>query len=411
MQHESVFQALFANSDQQMQQEQQRLELLNINLAPTTNDNSANAVPPFGSTQGSPASRFVIPSFSSQGSGFGGASSSSQSQDFYAPSCSYNTSHSTSTSNSGSSLFTFAGCNLKAPLPRSFRPTIHHVICGRGKKCYGHVGNRHFLNVVVASHIDAYAKAETKLEKSDIVQRVVCEVEVKGGFVRLDNKTGDYYVAAEQEGREKTSQALRDCLKHKYKSSKDIKRRNRKTKRLMMAQQVLHQAKDDMIASSESSSASRAPTPTHSSGLMTWSQANNDEQTLICNPGSSQQDEQDLTALTAIRHGWSMRREHQVQQHEVAAASRTVRAVSASSLDQHFQGGEQEDNRRTVSTTTAAICFPRLPLRLFPSATHAGGGGAGISDDEDEEDDYLAPLPILNGWEDLDNLGDIAELF
>jgi len=407
MQHESVFQALFANSDQQMQQQQQqRYELFNINLASTTNDNSANTVPPFGSTRGSPASRFAIPSFSSQGSGFGGASSSSQSQDFYAPSCSYNT----STGNSGSSLFTFAGCNLKAPLPRSFRPTIHHVICGRGKKCYGHVGNRHFLNVVVSSHIDAYAKADTKLEKSDIVQRVVCEVEVKGGFVRLDNKTGDYYVAAEQEGREKTSQALRDCLKHKYKSCQDIKRRNRKTKRRMMAQQVIHQAKDDMIASSESS-ASRAPTPTHSSGLMTWSQANNDEQTLLCNPGSSQQqDEQDLTALTAIRHGWSMRREHQVQ-HEAAAASRTVRAVSASSLDQHFQGGEQEDNRRTVSTTTAAICFPRLPLRLFPSATHAGGGGAGISDDEDEEDDYLAPLPILNGWEDLDNLGDIAELF
>jgi len=124
------------------------------------------------------------------------------------------------------------------PLPRTFIPTIHHVICGRGKKCYGHIGNKHFLSLAT-SYVEAYEHAKSKQAKSSIVQAVVDEVNIKGGFVRLETKTGRYFVAEDQEGREKTSQALRDFLKDKYKSSKDIKRKNRKQKRL--AKQAIHE--------------------------------------------------------------------------------------------------------------------------------------------------------------------------
>lgn len=119
----------------------------------------------------------------------------------------------------------------RIPYPPDFVPTVHHVICGRGKKSYGHCGNKNFL-AIVSRHIDEYSLATTKQEKSDIVQSIVDGLEAKGGFVRLDAKTGLYFQAEEGAGREKTSQALRDCLNHKYKSSKDIKRKNRKEKRL-----------------------------------------------------------------------------------------------------------------------------------------------------------------------------------
>lgn len=125
----------------------------------------------------------------------------------------------------------------RIPYPKEFVPTMAHVICGRGKKSYGHCGNKNFLTVV-AGHIDEYSEATTKQEKSDIVQAIVDILEAKGGFIRLDPKSGLYYKAEDGAGREKTSQALRDCLNHKYKSSKDIKRKNRKQKRL--AKQAVH---------------------------------------------------------------------------------------------------------------------------------------------------------------------------
>lgn len=158
-----------------------------------------------------------------------------------------NSPHNLSCGSSNSSLSTCSGASRstkssngsdRVPYPEGFVPTIHHVICGRGKKSYGHCGNKNFLTIV-AQHIDEYAAANTKQEKSDIVQSIVDILEAKGGFIRQDTKTGLYYKAEDGAGREKTSQALRDCLNHKYKSSKDIKRKNRKQKRL--AKQAVHE--------------------------------------------------------------------------------------------------------------------------------------------------------------------------
>ena len=165
-------------------------------------------------------------------------------------SCSSNNTRCSSKSNTG---------GQRIPYPRDFVPSVHHVICGRGKKSYGHCGNKNFLTIV-AGHIDEYAAATTKQEKSDIVQSIVDILEAKGGFIRLDAKTGLYYKAEDGAGREKTSQALRDCLNHKYKSSKDIKRKNRKQKRL--AKQAVHQHVSEKRPSMTSSTAAPKKTTT-----------------------------------------------------------------------------------------------------------------------------------------------------
>lgn len=137
-------------------------------------------------------------------------------------------------------------------LPEDFEPKINHVICGRGKKSYGHTGNQRFL-AIVRRRVQDYADAATKHQKSDIVQSVVEEIEASGtgGFIRLDAKTGRYSVAEDGAGREKTSQALRDGLDNKYKSSKAIKRHNRKEKRL--AKQTIHGAVERRASTGSSS--------------------------------------------------------------------------------------------------------------------------------------------------------------
>lgn len=130
-------------------------------------------------------------------------------------------------------------------LPEEFEPSKYHVICGRGKKSYGHVGNQWFLTVV-SSRINDYAKADTKQEKSEIVHKLVAEIRDAGGFIRQDEQTGRYFRVAEGEGRDKVSQALRDALKHKYKSSKDVKRTNRKAKRMATRQHSMGSRRGSM---------------------------------------------------------------------------------------------------------------------------------------------------------------------
>ncbi|CAB9525333.1 hypothetical protein SEMRO_1663_G289430.1 [Seminavis robusta] len=123
----------------------------------------------------------------------------------------------------------------KIVFPDDFCPGINFVVCGRGKRSYGHYGNKHFAKEIVSRHIQEYSFAKTKQEKSAIVQTIVNEVESVGGFIRYDSKLRRYVRAEDNIGREKTSQALRDCIQSKYKSSKDIKRETRKQKRLARA--------------------------------------------------------------------------------------------------------------------------------------------------------------------------------
>ena len=65
--------------------------------------------------------------------------------------------------------------NAKRPLPASFTPGSHDVICARGSRAFNHEGNRRFRDMV-KDNMEAYKSASTKLEKSIIVSKIVDDV-------------------------------------------------------------------------------------------------------------------------------------------------------------------------------------------------------------------------------------------
>jgi hypothetical protein len=114
------------------------------------------------------------------------------------------------------------------PLPPNFEPGPDDVICGRGKKCYNHVGNERF-RLRVLTYLDEYSAAKSKLDKSGVLSKVVDAVRQqspKGGFVKQDEK-GNWHEVGDFLAREKTSQSFRDALHDRYKSSNISKKKRR----------------------------------------------------------------------------------------------------------------------------------------------------------------------------------------
>lgn len=114
------------------------------------------------------------------------------------------------------------------PLPENFEPGPDDVICGRGKKCYNHIGNERFRQRVL-TFLDEYSKAKSKLDKSGVLSKVVQEVRQNspsGGFVKQD-ANGAWFEVGDFLAREKTSQAFRDALHDRYKSSNLSKKKRR----------------------------------------------------------------------------------------------------------------------------------------------------------------------------------------
>ena len=102
------------------------------------------------------------------------------------------------------------------------------MICGRGKKCYNHVGNERF-RVRVSKMLDEYSKAKSKLDKSGVLASVVDQIRAlspDGGFVK-QNEEGRWFEVGDFLAREKTSQAFRDALHERYKSSNVAKKKKR----------------------------------------------------------------------------------------------------------------------------------------------------------------------------------------
>ena len=104
----------------------------------------------------------------------------------------------------------------KTALAADFSPSMYDVICGRGKECYNHVGNRRF-RVSIEMVLDKYTRAETKTEKSLIVMTLVDKIRSNcgpsgGGFIRFDRKTNRWYEIGDEAAREKVGQTLRETM-------------------------------------------------------------------------------------------------------------------------------------------------------------------------------------------------------
>ena len=124
------------------------------------------------------------------------------------------------------------------PLPDDFEPGPDDVICGRGKKCYNHIGNERFRRRVL-TFLEEYSRAKSKLDKSGVLSKVVYEVRQnspKGGFVKQD-ANGVWFEVGDFLAREKTSQAFRDALHDRYKSSNLSKKKRRQEEQAKSHQQ------------------------------------------------------------------------------------------------------------------------------------------------------------------------------
>jgi hypothetical protein len=103
------------------------------------------------------------------------------------------------------------------------------VICGRGKHCFNHPGNRKF-RYFIDTFLPSYAAASCKLEKSNVVSDIVDAVRRNspyGGFVKQD-EFGVWSEVGDRLAREKVGQALRDALHTLYRSSTESKKKRRK---------------------------------------------------------------------------------------------------------------------------------------------------------------------------------------
>jgi len=118
-------------------------------------------------------------------------------------------------------------------LPKGFEPGFNDVLIGRCKRCYEHSGNKSF-HIFVASRLNEYSKATSKMAKSKILASAVSEIQKKSphaGFIKKDSETGLWFQVGEFLAREKTSQAFRDALHDGYKSSNSSRKKRRKTKK------------------------------------------------------------------------------------------------------------------------------------------------------------------------------------
>lgn len=124
-------------------------------------------------------------------------------------------------------------------LPSDFVPSNFDVICQRGKGSIKHAGNISFLQTAKC-YLDKYSNSSSKVVKSQIVSEIVAVVKDASpegaGFVK---KIGDQWqLASDQCAREKVSQALRNLLHGKYKSSHKAKKMTRKLKESLFDDEV-----------------------------------------------------------------------------------------------------------------------------------------------------------------------------
>ena len=100
-------------------------------------------------------------------------------------------------------------------LPESWTPQPWSVLCGRGKDCFNHVGNRRF-RLLVDINLPKYAAAKSKLAKTTIVVGILDAIREGtnhvGGFVKLNPKTNRWFEVGDEVAREKIGQQFRVAM-------------------------------------------------------------------------------------------------------------------------------------------------------------------------------------------------------
>lgn len=86
--------------------------------------------------------------------------------------------------------------------PSSSRePTKYDVLCGRGRDCYEHLGNKIFRTMIDAN-LKLYMETETKHERGTIVSGIVDRIrKTSSSFLRFDTERQTWIELPEYEAR------------------------------------------------------------------------------------------------------------------------------------------------------------------------------------------------------------------
>ena len=114
-------------------------------------------------------------------------------------------------------------------LPKDFQPSEKEVIIGRGRKISDH---NVMFRELIGRYQEEYQFATTKNLKSKILGHVVDEVvansPLAGGFVKFDAKENRWFTVDDAVKRTTTAQHFRDSLCSSYRSSKQFKQTRRR---------------------------------------------------------------------------------------------------------------------------------------------------------------------------------------
>eukprot|EP00545_Synedropsis_sp_CCMP1620_P005709 CAMPEP_0119005700 /NCGR_PEP_ID=MMETSP1176-20130426/1877_1 /TAXON_ID=265551 /ORGANISM="Synedropsis recta cf, Strain CCMP1620" /LENGTH=240 /DNA_ID=CAMNT_0006957539 /DNA_START=165 /DNA_END=884 /DNA_ORIENTATION=+ len=134
------------------------------------------------------------------------------------------------------------GSGEKRELSDIFLPGNFDVICGKGKSCFNHQGNKNFRKIV-GVYLEGYAEASSKLEKSAIVTAIIQTIRTQspeGGFIKRELTTGLWSEVGDHLAREKVGQTIRDALHLKYRSSTKAKKKRRLAEQAKASANMTH---------------------------------------------------------------------------------------------------------------------------------------------------------------------------
>lgn len=145
-------------------------------------------------------------------------------------------------------------------LPQNYKPLLFDIMCGRGAQFFKHPANI-FFREVVARYLLRYATASSRLQKSNIVKEIICELRPRFAadaptqFIRMDTLVDRWYVLNSVEVRQKVGQTLREMKTNldpeKRKEVAEKRARNHKARQLRRT--FKRTARDDSDTSMESS--------------------------------------------------------------------------------------------------------------------------------------------------------------
>jgi hypothetical protein len=99
-------------------------------------------------------------------------------------------------------------------LSKDYTPTDEDILCGRGKACGKHPGNKKF-SAAIRANLQKYGEAPKRVDKSNVVVLVVRSLRENGGrFIKQDKRTKQYHELSDGQAHGKTGHAIRDLLKY-----------------------------------------------------------------------------------------------------------------------------------------------------------------------------------------------------